>query len=329
MLGPERRRRRPTPTCCASARCSKTLGALGGFVAGPAPLRRADRELEPAVHLHDRADAGRHRGRARRARASCARPRATRSSPGCARNVDRLRPGHPSPILPFVCGDEQRALDAAAALLDARPRRARDPAADRRAGHLAPARHARAPRTPTRRSIACSRALADVFSAHAPPRPRMTFVVVAGTGTEVGKTWVTAALAARAARAAASRSRRASRCSRSHPTTTRRPTPTCSRAATGEDPHDGVPGASLAAARDGAADGRRRARLPPFTIADLAARDHRSAPADARRARRERGRRALPARRRRRHRRARRPRCGPRSSCSSPTPGSARSTSCG
>ena len=33
-------------------------------------------------------------------------------------HVDRLRPGHPSPIVPFVCGDEQRALEAAAALLD-------------------------------------------------------------------------------------------------------------------------------------------------------------------------------------------------------------------
>jgi 7-keto-8-aminopelargonate synthetase-like enzyme len=33
--------------------------------------------------------------------------------------VDRLRAGHPSPILPFVCGAEQRAIDAAAALLEA------------------------------------------------------------------------------------------------------------------------------------------------------------------------------------------------------------------
>jgi 7-keto-8-aminopelargonate synthetase-like enzyme len=31
-------------------------------------------------------------------------------------NVDRLRPGHPSPVVPYVCGSEQRALDAAAAL---------------------------------------------------------------------------------------------------------------------------------------------------------------------------------------------------------------------
>ena len=33
-------------------------------------------------------------------------------------HVDRLRAGHPSPILPFVCGDESRALDAALALLE-------------------------------------------------------------------------------------------------------------------------------------------------------------------------------------------------------------------
>lgn len=31
-------------------------------------------------------------------------------------NIDHLRPGHPSPILPLVLGDEQRALDVAAAL---------------------------------------------------------------------------------------------------------------------------------------------------------------------------------------------------------------------
>ena len=33
-------------------------------------------------------------------------------------HVDRVRPGHPSPIVPFVCGEEQRALAAAAALLE-------------------------------------------------------------------------------------------------------------------------------------------------------------------------------------------------------------------
>jgi 7-keto-8-aminopelargonate synthetase-like enzyme len=39
----------------------------------------------------------------------------------CARlraHVERIAPGHPSPIIPVVLGDEQRALDASAALLD-------------------------------------------------------------------------------------------------------------------------------------------------------------------------------------------------------------------
>jgi 7-keto-8-aminopelargonate synthetase-like enzyme len=32
--------------------------------------------------------------------------------------VAALRPGHPSPIVPVVCGDEARAVSAARALLD-------------------------------------------------------------------------------------------------------------------------------------------------------------------------------------------------------------------
>ena len=61
-----------------------------------APLRRADRELEPAVHLHDRADAGRHRGRARgAARAALGRRRRARraaaraTSTGCGPVIRR------------------------------------------------------------------------------------------------------------------------------------------------------------------------------------------------------------------------------------------------
>jgi 7-keto-8-aminopelargonate synthetase-like enzyme len=33
-------------------------------------------------------------------------------------NIERLRPGHPSPILPYVCGSEHAALEVAEALLD-------------------------------------------------------------------------------------------------------------------------------------------------------------------------------------------------------------------
>ncbi|MFI5047919.1 MAG: aminotransferase class I/II-fold pyridoxal phosphate-dependent enzyme, partial [Acidimicrobiia bacterium] len=96
---------------------SKTLGALGGFVAGPALLtdllvNRARSYIfttasTPADVAAARASLGivqSHEGDELRAR--------------LRRHVDVLRSGHPSPILPFVCGDEQAALDAAAELLD-------------------------------------------------------------------------------------------------------------------------------------------------------------------------------------------------------------------
>jgi 8-amino-7-oxononanoate synthase len=96
---------------------SKTLGSLGGFVAGPRRfaelvVNRArsyifTTALSPAdtaaalaaveVVSTDEGDALRHQLRA---------------------NVERLRPGHPSPIVPVVIGDEERTLAAAASLLE-------------------------------------------------------------------------------------------------------------------------------------------------------------------------------------------------------------------
>jgi 8-amino-7-oxononanoate synthase len=97
---------------------SKTLGALGGFVAGPA--RYADLLVNRArsyifTTASSPADAA----------AALAALRVVRSAEGDARratlraHVERLVPGHPSPIVPFICGSEQRALAAAATLLDA------------------------------------------------------------------------------------------------------------------------------------------------------------------------------------------------------------------
>jgi 8-amino-7-oxononanoate synthase len=96
---------------------SKTLGALGGFVAGAA--RYTDLLVNRArsfifTTASTPADAA----------AALAALRVTKSAEGAAlkarlrAHVDRLRPGHPSPILPYVCGTEERALEAAAALLD-------------------------------------------------------------------------------------------------------------------------------------------------------------------------------------------------------------------
>jgi 8-amino-7-oxononanoate synthase len=96
---------------------SKTLGALGGFVTGP--KRFTDLLVNRArsyifTTASTPADAA----------AALAALRVLRSPEGDALrsrlhdNVQRLRPGHPSPIVPYVCGTEARALEAAAALYD-------------------------------------------------------------------------------------------------------------------------------------------------------------------------------------------------------------------
>jgi 7-keto-8-aminopelargonate synthetase-like enzyme len=96
---------------------SKTLGALGGFVAAPAPIvdllvnRARPYIFTTALSPPDAA-------------AALAALRVVRSPEGDAlvrrlrALVDRLRPGHPSPIVPFVLGDEHRAVKAATALLE-------------------------------------------------------------------------------------------------------------------------------------------------------------------------------------------------------------------
>jgi 8-amino-7-oxononanoate synthase len=96
---------------------SKTLGALGGFVAGPASLcdlvvNRARSYIFTTAPTP--ADAA----------AALAALAVVRSEEGGAlrdrlrAHVERVRPGHPSPIVPVVLGDEDRALAAAAVLLE-------------------------------------------------------------------------------------------------------------------------------------------------------------------------------------------------------------------
>lgn len=94
---------------------SKTLGALGGFVAGP--RRFTDLLVNRArsyifTTATSPADAA----------AALAAVRVLRSTEGdelratLRTNVDRVRPGHPSPVIPYLCGSESRALEAAEAL---------------------------------------------------------------------------------------------------------------------------------------------------------------------------------------------------------------------
>ena len=176
---------------------SKALGSLGGFVAGPATLcdllvnRARTFVFTTASTPADSA-------------AALAAVEVVRSAEGDAlrtrlrANVDRLRPGHPSPIVPVVVGDEVAALAAASSLLDG--------------GLLVPAiRPPTVPPGTSRLRVSLSAAhtadqvdrlaaaLADLGppprrSAPSQTRPRR-LVVVLGTSTGVGKTWVAAALA--------------------------------------------------------------------------------------------------------------------------------------
>jgi 7-keto-8-aminopelargonate synthetase-like enzyme len=95
---------------------SKALGSLGGFVAGPAPVvdllrNRARSFIFTTAPTADVA-------------AALAALRIVRSEEGKAlverlrHNVDRVRPGHPTPIVPVVLGDETAALRAADELLE-------------------------------------------------------------------------------------------------------------------------------------------------------------------------------------------------------------------
>lgn len=96
---------------------SKTLGSLGGFVAGPRRFtelvvnRARSYIFTTALSPADAA-------------AALAAVAVVRSDEGDALrdrlrdNVTRLRPGHPSPIVPVVLGDEARTLAAADALLE-------------------------------------------------------------------------------------------------------------------------------------------------------------------------------------------------------------------
>jgi 8-amino-7-oxononanoate synthase len=96
---------------------SKTLGALGGFCAGTRPFM----EL-----LENRARSYIFTTALTPADASAALAALTvvEGPDGAARrarlraHVDRLAPGHPSPIVPVVLGSEEAALSASATLLE-------------------------------------------------------------------------------------------------------------------------------------------------------------------------------------------------------------------
>ena len=319
VRAPRRRRRAAGGHAVEDARRARRLRGRA------TPLHRPAGEPRPLVHLHHRVEPGRRRRRARRARV-------LRSPEGDALRGPPARQRRPAAAGPPVAGRcrtcaaaSTRALEAAAALArraasssppsgPRRCRRARRGCGSRSRPPTPPTRSTRSPpRWPS-----CS-----PHERGAAPR---TLVFVAGTATEVGKTWWTAAVARGAPCRRACTSPPASRCSRAIPATP--PTPTCSPPRPARIP---TPCA------------RRRARcrwrghrpwphdelgLPPFTTADLAGGI--DWPAIGRRRSGRGGRRApLADQRRRRQRRPRARARARRRRRSSPTRGWAPSTRCG
>jgi len=116
VLGPERDGATPEHVLRVGT-LSKTLGALGGFVAGPARyVELVENLARPYIFTTAPTPAD--------TAAALAALRVLRSSAGDAlverlrAHVERVRPGHPSPIIPFVIGEEQATVDAARTLLE-------------------------------------------------------------------------------------------------------------------------------------------------------------------------------------------------------------------
>jgi len=117
VLGPELAADTRGVTVLRVGTLSKMLGALGGFVAGPrAFVDLVVNVARPFIFTTAPTPSD--------SAAALAAVRVFRSTEGDAlvhrlRDlVERIAPAHPSPIVPVVLGDEQRALDAAAFLLE-------------------------------------------------------------------------------------------------------------------------------------------------------------------------------------------------------------------
>jgi 7-keto-8-aminopelargonate synthetase-like enzyme len=96
---------------------SKTLGSLGGFAAGPAAL--CDLLVNRArAYIFTTASAPASAAAALRALEILRSPEGAMLRGRLRGHIDRVRPGHPSPIIPVIIGSAQATLQAAAALLD-------------------------------------------------------------------------------------------------------------------------------------------------------------------------------------------------------------------
>jgi 8-amino-7-oxononanoate synthase len=161
VLGPDLPADPSSPGVLRVGTLSKTLGSLGGFVAGP----RALTELvvnRARSYIFTTAPTPADSAAALAALSIVRSPEGDALRGRLRANVDVLRPGHPSPIVPVMCGEESRALAAGAALLDL--------------GILVPA--IRPPTVPA----GTSRLRVALSAAHTPEQARLLRDALAGLG---------------------------------------------------------------------------------------------------------------------------------------------------
>jgi 8-amino-7-oxononanoate synthase len=107
----------PDLACVRVGTLSKTLGALGGFAAGSRAI--ADLLVNAArPYIFTTASTPADAAAALAALGVLRSPAGDRLVARLRAHVDRLVPGHPTPIVPVVLGDEDRTLEAAAFLAE-------------------------------------------------------------------------------------------------------------------------------------------------------------------------------------------------------------------
>ena len=225
----------------------------------PAAVHRSAREPRPLLHLHHRVHPGRQRRGARRDRRGALGRRRRAPRPAARRTSTACAPGHPSPIIPYVCGSEDARARRRRRAARRRDARHRDPAADGAAGHVAPARARSPPHTTTRSSTSSSPRCAGVFpTRHG--RERAPAAARAGHRHRDRDRQDVVRRGHRRRRCAPRGSHVAAR----KPVQSGEPGPATDAellaAATGERPGTRVPAAPHLRRRLGAAHGRRRAR---------------------------------------------------------------------
>ena len=146
VLGPgaadDRSHRRLRRSVLRVGTLSKTLRLARWLRRRSGPAHRAGREPGALLHLHHRADAGRRRRRARRGSGSLRSPEGDALRARLRANVDELRPGHPSPIVPVRVRRRGAGPRRGRRAARARPPRPGDPTADGAARDLPAARRA-------------------------------------------------------------------------------------------------------------------------------------------------------------------------------------------